>query len=439
MKIFKTLFVASFIVIGSINAQEIPETLTIEDAIGLALENNFDIKIAKNNKSIGENNATLGNAGFLPTVSLTGGYNYTVSDTRTEFANPEQPPIDASGAATTSISAGVNVNYNIFSGGSRTYTYKKLQNAATQGGLQERQLIEQSISLVIRQYLETLNLFDAYQISQESLEISQHRYIRAKEKYAFGNFSKLELLNAEVDLSNDSTSLAQAQLSFEKARTTLSNTLGIAPDSKYTISNSFNYSEELVLGTILDQAEANNAEYLLANEALNSSKLDMDLTKANMFPRLDLSGGYTFSNTSYDANFLQSNESLGWNAGLNLSYTIFNGGNRKREQANAKIQMESQQYNLQKAENNLRTNIINAYQDFSTNLKMLELSQRSLNLAETNYSRSQEAFSTGQITGIELRESQLNLANAKYNLSVQKIQTKLAEVNLYLYAGMLVQ
>lgn len=439
MRIFKTLFVASFIVIGSINAQEVPETLTIEDAVGLALENNFDIKIAKNNKSIGENNATLGNAGFLPTVSLTGGYNYSVNDTRTEFANPEQPPIDASGAATTSISAGVNVNYNIFSGGSRTYTYRKLQNLAAQGGLQERQLMEQSISLVIRQYLEALNLFDAYQISQESLEISQKRYIRAKEKYAFGNFSKLELLNAEVDLSNDSTSLAQAQLSFEKARTTLSNTLGIAPDSKYAISNSFNYSEELVLGTIIDQAEANNAEYLLANEALNSSKLDMDLTKANMFPRLDLSGGYTFSNTSYDANFLQSNESLGWNAGLNLSYTIFNGGNRKREQANAKIQMESQQYNLQKAENNLRTNIINAYQDFSTNLKMLELSQRSLNLAETNYSRSQEAFSTGQITGIELRESQLNLANAKYNLSVQKIQTKLAEVNLYLYAGMLVQ
>lgn len=439
MRIFKTLFVASFIVIGSINAQEVPETLTIEDAVGLALENNFDIKIAKNNKSIGENNATLGNAGFLPTVSLTGGYNYSVNDTRTEFANPEQPPIDASGAATTSISAGVNVIYNIFSGGSRTYTYRKLQNVAAQGGLQERQLMEQSISLVIRQYLEALNLFDAYQISQESLEISQKRYIRAKEKYAFGNFSKLELLNAEVDLSNDSTSLAQAQLSFEKARTTLSNTLGIAPDSKYAISNSFNYSEELVLGTIIDQAEANNAEYLLANEALNSSKLDMDLTKANMFPRLDLSGGYTFSNTSYDANFLQSNESLGWNAGLNLSYTIFNGGNRKREQANAKIQMESQQYNLQKAENNLRTNIINAYQDFSTNLKMLELSQRSLNLAETNYSRSQEAFSTGQITGIELRESQLNLANAKYNLSVQKIQTKLAEVNLYLYAGMLVQ
>jgi len=440
MTIYKALLSLTLAVLLAtpVSAQEIPAILKIEDAVNLALEYNFDIKVAKNNSEIGRNNTTNGNAGYLPTVTLDGNYNYIIADTKTEFTNPELPAIDANGAATTNYSTGINLNYNIYSGGQRNYNYQRLQNTEAQGTLLERRMMEQIVVRVIGQYLEAVNQYDAHGIAVESVRISQDRFIRAKERYNFGDFSRLELLNAEVDLSNDSTNMVQVELAYEKARKELSNGIGITPGAAYDVSNSFEYDEALVVDELLEKALSNNADYLLARNSVTDSELNIKLTKSTMLPRLDLTGGYNYNKTNYDANFIESSRSLGWNAGVTFSFDIFDGGNRKRERQNASIQLESQEYNLQKSENDLRTNMLNRYEDYSTNLKLLALSQRNLRLADANYERSQEAFSTGQITGIELREAQLNLTNARYNVSLQRILAKQAEVNLYAFAGTLV-
>jgi len=340
-----------------VSAQEIPAILEIEDAINLALEYNFDIKVAKNNTEIGNNNLTRGNAGYLPTVTLNGNYNYNVADSKTEFSNLELPAIDAKGAATTTYGTGINFNYNIYSGGQRNYSYQRLQNDQAQGTIQERRMMEQIVVSVISQYLETVNQYDAYDIAVGSVRISQDRFNRANERYAFGDFSRLELLNAEVDLSNDSTIMVQAELTYENARKDLSNGIGIAPDAEYSVSNSFEYDEELVVDELLEKALSTNADYLLARNAVTDGELNMKLTKSTMMPRLDLTGGYNYSKTNFEGNFIESSRSLGWNAGLTFSFDIFDGGNRKREQQNSRIQLESEQYNLQKSENDLKTNV----------------------------------------------------------------------------------
>ena len=263
-------------------AQEVPSTLNVEDAVALTLAHNYSIRIAKNNEAISRNDAALGNAGYFPTVSLNGNYNYSVDDTRVEFANPGQDPIDATGAATTSYGASINLNYTIYAGGSRKFNYQKLKKAQEQGQLQERQAIEQSVLNVLTQYLNTVNFYDAYQTATESVKISQDRYNRAKEGYNFGSFSRLELLNAEVDLSNDSTSMFQAKLSYEKARKNLSNTMGVAPDAAYGVSNTFSYDENLNIDALTEKALQQNVDYLLARNAAERSELDLKLTGADV-------------------------------------------------------------------------------------------------------------------------------------------------------------
>lgn len=440
MKTYSLIAIAGlFFATAQLAAQELPETLQIEDAVRLTLENNFNILIARNNESISSNNATIGNAGYLPTVSINGNYNYSEADTRVEFATPGQPPIDANGAGTTTYGAGVTLNYTIYSGGGQLYTYRKLKKEEERGQLQERQAVEQSVLSVLTQYLNAVSLYDAYQNTLESVTISQDRYTRAKEDYGFGNFTRLELLNAEVDLSNDSTSLFQAKLSYEKARKSLSNAMGIDPSASYDVSGTFDYARDLDVDNLLRKALDQNTDYLLAQNAAESSELDLKLSGSDMLPRLDLSGGYSYNKAIYDANFLRSSESLGWNAGVTLSMDIFGGGVKKRARKNARIQKESQEYNRQQSENTLKTNVLNSYEDYNIALQLLELRAKNLELAEASYERSSIAFSTGQITGIELREAQLNLVNARFNLSTQRIQAKLAELTLLNYAGALVE
>lgn len=439
MKVFKYLLaLLALVCIRPLYAQD-QDAMGIQEVIALALEKNFDIKIAKNNTLISKNNAEIGNAGYLPTVSLSAGYDYASDDTNTEFADPSLPAIDASGAVTENLNAGLVVNYNIFSGGSRRFTYQQLKNLNYQSELEEKQNIEQVVLDVINQFLQVVSQFDAYRISQESMQISLDRFARAKENYAMGNFSRLELLNAEVDLRNDSSTLIQSGLSYQKSLKTLNNIIGISPDSSYRINSGFDYRENLKAGQLIDQALTQNTDYLVARTSLVNNELDLKIDRGGLFPSLDFSGGYNFRNTSYDANFLSSSENLGWNAGVTLSFNVFDGGRVRRAAQNSQIRIQSQQIAVEKTENNIKTNILNAYDDFVTNLELLSLTQRNLESTTINYERSQEAFNTGQITGLELREAQLNLVNAKYDLSLQRIQTKISEVSLYFYAGGLVE
>jgi outer membrane protein TolC len=412
--------------------------ISIEDAVALTLEKNFDIQVSQKNAEVASNNNQLGNANYLPTVSTNASYNYAIDNTDIEFASPAQDPINATGAVTETINASVNLNYNVFSGGSRNYTMQRLRALDYQGQLQLRQSMEQAVMTAIVQFLDAANQYQTLELNQKAVEISLDRFRRARENYEYGVFGKLELLNAEVDLRNDSTSLFQTRLAYEKSLKTLVNSMGLDPANAYRISPAFSVEEELQLDQLMDEALSSNANYLVNRNAITTSEMDLKLSKSQWLPRLDLSAAYSYNNQSFDANFIRTNQSNGFNGGITLSYDLFNGNNRKRQEQNARLQLESQQATLQKTEYQLKSSILNTYNDFQTSLELIALTRRNIEAAEANYERSQEAFSAGQITGIQLREAQLNLLNSLNQLEVQRIQAKVAEVNLHFYAGMLV-
>ena len=421
-------------------AQEIDGVsgIGIQQIIAITLENNYEIKISRNSSKSAAIDAVPGNAGYLPTVSFSAGYNYASSNTDLVFADPTSPEINATGAVTENLNAGITLNYNIYSGGNRKYTYEKLKNESYISELQLQQSIESSVLNVVSQFLNVVNYYDAYKINEESVDISKKRYERAENNYAFGAMSKLELLNAEVDLRNDSTNLVQSKIAFDKSLKDLNNLMGINPDSTYTLNPDFTIEEDLAVASLLEEALTKNTSYLISRTSIRSRELDLKINKASYLPTLDLSGGYEYSDISYGASFIKTQTSLGWNAGLTLSYNIFDGGTRKRQKEKAEIQILNQQLSIEQTKNNLKTDLLKAYDDYLSNIELLSMTERNLNSAMVNYERSTEAFSTGQITGIELREAQLNLLNAKYNVSLQRIQAKISEVSLLYYSGALV-
>jgi outer membrane protein TolC len=440
MKTF-SLFIAIFLVIQA-QAQTGPDTLNVlrlEEAVDIAINRNFDVQLARNQLRIAENNNAFGNAGFLPQINLNGGYDYSSDATKTVFANPELPDIEASGAVTQVMNANAVLSYNIFSGGRRSNTLRLLENDQYISELELRASIEFTILNVMDQYFNAVARLEEVNLTQESVDISQDRYQRAREGYNFGSFSKVELLNAEVDLRNDSTSLIDARLRYQNALRNLNNVMGIDPDSVFQVADIIDYNQNLNLGQLIDEALLRNSNYLISRADITASELNIELAKANFFPSLDLGGGYAYNNAEYDANFINSSRNNGWNAGVTLSYNIFDGGNIRREARNARILNESSQIQLEKTENQLKTDLLINYNNYETNKELLALNIRNLELAEANYERSQEAFTTGEITGLQLREAQLNLLSARFNVIQLRIQTKVSEVNLYYLSGTLVE
>ena len=200
------------LILNFINAQKL---ITKEEALELVLENNFGIQVSKNTTEILKNNSSILNSGYLPSVAISSGGNYIGSDT--EIAFPDQfddqgnpiPNRVFEDQETQRYNAGVNLNYTLFDGLGRRYTYKRLKEEYALSELQLRETIEFTTLQLFEVYFNIAQLIESSKIFQETLNISKERQKRAQIAFIHGQGNKLAVLNAQVDVTNDSINLIQ--------------------------------------------------------------------------------------------------------------------------------------------------------------------------------------------------------------------------------------
>ncbi|MCA1750623.1 MAG: TolC family protein [Cryomorphaceae bacterium] len=430
---------SSLLVISTAFSANAQQRIDLNEALSLALEYNYDVRTAGFSREIDENLAAPGNAGLLPSVFLDGAFDYQLQNTEITFASIEQPAISAEGAQTVNYEAAAVVSYTLFNGGRRVYTLRGLESNREDARLREKLAMESTSLTVATRYLEALRQRDAVAIAKETARLSLERLNRASENYKFGSFTRLQLLNAEVDLRTDSIALAESELGFAQARRDLFLAIGLPADTSLAIDSNFTIMDRLDKESLLDGARSRNTAYLRARNEVYGAEQNLKASKADYYPTLDAQGGYRYSFSDFEANFLNTQENVGWNAGLSLRFYLFDGNRVRRNIQNARLSMEMASVEEARALNEISALINNAYDEYITSRKLLALSERNLNLAEVNFERSRDAFSTGQITGTELRDAQLNLARARNEISIRRIRTKLAEVGLLFEAGVLLE
>jgi len=415
-----------------------PSSLTLEQAIQGALEKNHDIIIARNEQEVTRNNATIGNAGFLPRLSLTSGYQHSINDTYIEFAG-EMPPIDRENAQSTQLNGAIELTYTLFDGLSRFYTYSRLQELQRVADAQTQQAIENTVYQVISTFLEVARLQEEVTINQETVALSRERLQRVENRYLFGGSTKLEVLNAEVDLNTDSVTLAQSRLNYANAQRNLNVFRGQSPSTIFRTQDNFDVNRQLDLEQLLEQSKQGNAALRLANYNLNAARLNEKVSQASYLPSLNLSGSYGYTKQENDANFLILQEQLGFTGGVSLNYTLFDGNVRSTQAQNATIRAENQARSLEQTQLAVQRDLLNAYAVYENSLYLLDQERINLETAQLNFERSESALQLGQIDATAFRDAQLNLTRARKRINDLFYQAKQAEARLYQVAGTLGQ
>ena len=177
------------------------QILTKKEALKITLENNYGIKIAANNLAIAKNNTAVFNTNRLPTVSASSGANYR-SDNQ-KITRQDNSVTEVDGAVTKSYNASLNLNYTIFDGLGRKYNYEVLKETYNLSEIQAKETIENTYLQLFTLYFQIARLSENNNNLKEALNISKQRLERAKYKNLYGQSTKLELLNAEVDVNND--------------------------------------------------------------------------------------------------------------------------------------------------------------------------------------------------------------------------------------------
>ncbi|MCA1763907.1 MAG: TolC family protein [Flavobacteriales bacterium] len=434
MKTYSIFVFFTLLLIPQLAAQKVD----LSQAMAMGLARNYDVQIAIYNREIDANNADRGNAGYLPTIFLQGQGSYSIQDTELEFAS-DQPGISAEGASTINYGASANLEYMLFNGGRRMHIYRRFQLLSEESRLQERLAMENTGLQVAGNFLEVVRLADQKEINNQTLELSQERLERAKQDYEYGNTTKLQLLNAEVDLRADSIAFTNSALELKKGMRKLNVAIGLPADTVLAIDSTFSFQALLSKDELLDQALTSNTQYLQTRNTVIAADESVKAAKGDLWPTLSANAAYEYNYSDFEANFLSTQENLGWQAGIALRFNIFDGNRIQRSIANAKLQRQIAEVNEERNRNEVVQRVNDAYDTYITNLELLQISERNLRLAELNFERSEEAAAVGQITGIELREAQLNLKNAMNEISRQRVLTKVAEMGLLYEAGILLK
>jgi outer membrane protein TolC len=410
------------------------DKLTKEEAINLALENNYGIKIAKNKVEIAKNNASVYNSGYLPKVNANAGANY--NNNTNEFTSQSGEKLEVNNAESKIYNASVGLNYTLFDGLGRTYNYKKLKETYNLSELEAQAIIENSVLQIFTIYYEVAQLTEDNTNILASLNISKQRLERAKYSFDYGQSTKLQLLNAEVDVNNDSIKYINTQRFLANSKRNLNLLLGRTITTNFTVDTDISFSLSFDYQNLLEKAKSHNIEMQKATKNIELGDFDIKINKANLYPSLSFSSSYGVNKSDNDGTFLYAEQlSKGLNAGLNLSWNIFDGGNTKTRIQNAKIAADNLQVQKEQITNELERNVANALEIYNNALFILKAEEKNVETNKRNFSRTEEQFKLGQITSIEFRQAQINLLNAQSNLNLAKYDAKNAELKLLQLTG----
>ena len=410
------------------------ELLSKKEAVQLALENNYGIKIANNNLKIAENNKGVLNSGYLPTLTGNAGATFNIDDTEATFANGDVTTLE--GAESDRYNASVNLNYTLFDGLGRLYNYKQLKEEYNLTELQARETIENTLLQLFSVYYNVAKLSEDVSLLNQSLKISKDRLERVEYQFEYGQNTKLAVLNAEVDVNNDSINLLNTKQVLANAKRDLYVVLGKNEDPSFEVDTLVSFDIQPNREELIEKVKANNVTLQQLEKNILISDFQLKSNRSGYLPTIGLTGTYGWNkNNNNAASFVATSTNTGLSGGINLTWSIFNGGRTRTQVQNAKIILDTQQLQKQQVEIEVNRDFNNAYEDYQNKLFVFQTQQKNVQTNSDNFNRTTERFKLGQITSIEFRLAQINLINAINAKNAAKYDAKLSELQLIQLSG----
>jgi outer membrane protein TolC len=404
--------------------------ITSDDAIAIAMKNNYGILIARNDADIAKMNNTSGNAGMLPSVVVDGSDRYTLNNSLINQSSDID--IKYTNAGTNAINAGVQLNWTLFDGGKMFVTKNKLNEIEVLGEIQFRDQVLQTVYNVVVAYFNVVKLQQQLVSFYKVISLNQERVTILQTSFDAGSTAKNNLLQAKIDLNVSKENAMTQQSAIIAAKRNLNQVLSLKIDSL-----AYDVVDSIPLNYKPDQAElqskiyTNNTSLLSIQKDIDIAQLSIKELKATRLPQLDLNAGYGFQYSTNTYGTTLSNRTYGPHIGGTISIPIYLGGNTSRLINNSEIQLQSAKYNFENSKILVNTQLQNALTDFENQQNLLSIEQENNLLVKENLDISLQRLRFGQTTALEVRQAQQSyedsmtrLVNFKYNLKVAETRLR---------------
>jgi len=411
------------------SAAEGQQIVTVDDAVQIALKNNFDILIARNDAEIAKVNNTPGNAGMLPDIQLNGSENYKLNNVHQELSGNTESNYPS--LSTTSFTAGTQLSWTLYNGGKMFVTKNKLNEIEALGEIQYKDRVLTTMFNVIAAYYDVVRQKQNLTSINEVINYNRERVTIAQAGYTAGSLIRTDLLQAKIDLNVTMESAINQQFVIDAARKALNELLGQNAEQAIEVSDSIPLNYVPDEKDLKQKIYSSNTSVLTFQKQIDVAKLSLREFKASYLPTVNFNTGYYFSQTNTSTGSTLLNRSVGPQIGGSVVIPLFSAGENKRKVATAKLQLQSAEYDLQNMKLQVNTDLLNALTGFNNQRKLMLIEKENNELNKEFIEISLQRLRLGQSTSLELHlaqdsyvQSSTRLINFEYNMKIAEIKLK---------------
>jgi outer membrane protein len=417
------------------------EEISLEQVISLALEKNYDVRVAKNIAASASTDNKFVSGAFLPQINAVGSTVW--NDNHQELRFQDESRNNSGVARANNTAASVQLVWTLFDGTRMFATRERVSQRAEQGELAVKDQMINTIASVIANYYNIVRQKQQLLAVQEQMAVSEERVKLAEKKLQVGTGIKPELLQARVDLNAQRAQVLQQEAIIEQLKEQLNALVGLTLPKVYDVPDTIIINLNLAAGEAFQNVENTNYGLLATRKNLSIASLSVRERRAEYLPFFNFNAAYNYSKNDntrlinpFSAVYSQTN---GFNYGFSVNLPILNGFNTKRQTQLARIEMSRQQLLYEQQRNDVNVNLRNAFVNYENAKKILVIEEETIGAAKENVFIALESFKRGLYTFIELRTAQQSLADAYNRLITARYNAKLAETELLRLNGSLLK
>jgi outer membrane protein len=420
----KNLFI---LFIFSIHLTGLCQSLTLQDAINIALKKSLDLQLLKNNVEISRVNNNIGVAGGLP--SITAGASDNEQSTNVNQELNSGTIIKRKGAVGNNISGNITAGMLLYNGSRVIATKNRLEQLQLQSEQYLNSQVQNIMASVMVSYYDIVRQQAYMKTIDKSIDVAQKKLDIVKTQQSVGMANNADLFQSQLDLNALLQQKQSQSLVVEQAKTGLLLLLNLKPDSLIYINDTIILDKTLLIGDILNGLNR-NADIKAAENQARINQLIVKETAALRYPSVHASAGYNYNRNKTTAGNLLLNQSSGPIGGVTLSIPVYNGSAYKRQQKVAEINVQNGILQKDILIRNYTAQAVQTYQSYTSSLQQLETQQTNVELAQKLIDLVLLRFQLHQATIIEVTQAQQSFENASYTLTNLSFAGKSSEIEL---------
>jgi len=402
--------------------------LSLKEAVTIAIQNSYDIKLVENSLSIAQNNNNYGVAGGLPTVTANGTNNNTLTTINQTFPDASRNTT-RSGVDGSTLNGGLSATMILFNGYRIAATKERLASIQkqTEAALQTQML--NTSSTVMQQYYNVIRQAAFLKTIEKSIEASEQRVEIVKTRQEIGVANQADLLQSSLDLNALLQAKQNQLLVIDQVQADLYNSMVVPANSNYIFTDSIQVDQKMILSDVESKMKAHPL-LQSAQQLINVNQFLEKETKALTYPTLRANTGFNYNSNKSAAGFILLNESYGPFLGFNLSIPIYAGSTSKRAYKNAQINTVSAKIQYDNTAQNLATELFKTYQNYQNSLKQTPTEIQNYEMSDALLALVMDKFKLGQATIVDVKQAQQSFETAGFRLTSLRFSAKIAEIEL---------